>query len=64
MPSFHNYNISNTAMEYLVGDMLTVKCRDGYKLIGQELLTCTNTSKWMPHVPHCSRIGEELYPCV
>ena len=48
-------------MEYLVGDNLTVKCREGYRLIGQEVVTCTNTSQWRSaHVPYCSRIGEQL----
>ena len=45
-------------MEYFVGDNLTVKCREGYKLIGQDVLTCSNTSQWTPQIPHCTRIGE------
>ena len=48
-------------MEYFVGDNLTVKCRKGYKLsdvLEQDVLTCSNTSQWIPQVPHCTRIGE------
>jgi len=59
VPSFPNYNISDVAMEYFVGDNLMVKCRDGYKLIGQDVLTCSNSSQWTPQVPHCTRIGED-----
>ncbi|XP_065905355.1 very low-density lipoprotein receptor-like isoform X2 [Dysidea avara] len=56
IPNFPNYNISDDVMEYFVGDNLTVKCREGYKLIGQDVLTCSNTSQWTPQIPHCTRI--------
>nr|WSP06976.1 complement binding protein [Macacine gammaherpesvirus 5]WUF06299.1 complement binding protein [synthetic construct]WUF06378.1 complement binding protein [synthetic construct]WUF06458.1 complement binding protein [synthetic construct]WVG99606.1 complement binding protein [Macaca mulatta rhadinovirus] len=37
---------------YNHGQSITVKCSDGYNIVGPETLTCTNTT-WVPPLPKC-----------
>ena len=57
IPKLPHYNITGARMMYFEGENFTVKCKDGFKLIGDESeLTCSNAGNWTPHVPHCTKI--------
>ena len=39
---------------YSIGQIVTVYCRQGYNLIGDETLVCTNAGDWHGIIPTCS----------
>ena len=56
IPKHPHYNLTSTRMMYFEGENFTVKCIDGFKLLGKPELTCSNAGNWTPHVPHCTKI--------
>ena len=38
---------------YNIGDSVTVYCRNGFDLIGDETLACLNTGSWLGEIPTC-----------
>ncbi|XP_072048168.1 C4b-binding protein beta chain-like [Amphiura filiformis] len=39
---------------YTFGDVITVYCRQGFQLIGDEHLFCSDTGEWLGETPKCS----------
>ena len=56
VPKFVHHNITGTRMMYFEGENFTVKCMDGFKVIGESNLTCSNAGNWTPRIPHCTKI--------
>lgn len=44
-----------TGSGFLHGSLYTLKCQDGYSLIGQEILHCTENGTWNASFPVCLR---------
>ena len=66
VPTFTHYNLTGARTIYYEGETFNVTCIDGFKLIGQSNLTCSNQGNWTPHVPHCTKICKiiiSLYIC-
>lgn len=39
---------------YYYENTVIFRCYDGYNLIGNDTIRCTETGKWYPEKPHCS----------
>ncbi|XP_068694477.1 uncharacterized protein [Montipora foliosa] len=60
--SIVNGYVNSTGSIY--GSFYTFKCRDGYSLIGQELLYCTEDGTWNASIPVCLRECPPLPPFI
>ncbi|XP_072048170.1 uncharacterized protein [Amphiura filiformis] len=45
---------------YAFGDVITVYCRQGFQLIGDETLFCSTTGSWLGQSPSCSTMSTEI----
>lgn len=48
----HGY-LSQNKSQYLESDSVTVLCDSGYKLAGNQTITCSEDKTWSPAVPRC-----------
>ena len=51
MPTISN-GISDAEVETAVGSSITVRCDDGYKLVGNETVVCEESNTW-GQLPEC-----------
>jgi hypothetical protein len=54
-PSPHHAELDNTAKEYLYGNMLNYRCKEGYKAFGVMTSRCLATGKWSRVRGKCTR---------
>ncbi|KAK2150293.1 hypothetical protein LSH36_413g01017 [Paralvinella palmiformis] len=41
---------------YQFGDAITIKCDDGYAIVGSTELKCTSSARWSPVLPSCTPV--------
>ncbi|CAL4133700.1 unnamed protein product [Meganyctiphanes norvegica] len=52
VPELPDYSVVNGG-DFLYGGNITYKCRDGYNLQGEAVLTCAANGTWSPYYPKC-----------
>lgn len=49
----HNLETLDKKLTYQYGEEAYLKCKAGYKLFGQEFLTCDQSGQWNETIPSC-----------
>lgn len=48
-----------TKFHYDIGEMVTVECVPGFRVLGSPKLRCTSTGHWSSPLAHCRRIPQQ-----
>lgn len=43
--------------QYITPDTLTIQCDPGYKMVGSQVISCSQHRSWIPAVPKCKRVN-------
>uniref|UniRef100_H2Y5C1 Sushi domain-containing protein n=1 Tax=Ciona savignyi TaxID=51511 RepID=H2Y5C1_CIOSA len=49
-------SLTTAGNSFEIGETVTYVCNDGYEIVGQGVLTCTNTGEWSHDEPTCQRV--------
>ncbi|XP_051004130.1 complement receptor type 2 [Acomys russatus] len=55
----NGFKLTENGAPYFYNDSVTLKCDDGYILIGSSEIRCKANNTWDPEVPHCEKEGCE-----
>lgn len=56
-PRIPNGKLSVERDQYITPDTLTIQCDPGYKMVGSQVISCSQHRSWIPAVPKCKRVN-------
>lgn len=56
-PRIPNGKLSVERDQYITSDTLTIQCDPGYKMVGSQVISCSQYRSWIPAVPKCERVN-------